>query len=161
MNLLTHEDSSWELGSTLGKGLSGEVRVAVRVGDERKVMFDCLLFLCESNFLSQFAIKIVDFPALVSVFRDFDVTADTLEANLMREIEVMRRLRHRNIIYLDSSFWIDSKLYMIMELVEGKDLLRSITPGGLKEEIAKNYFFQLCSAISFCHSNNVRLSILY
>jgi serine/threonine protein kinase len=99
--------------------------------------------------------KVVDFPALVSVFRDFDITADTLEANLMREIEIMRTLRHRNIIHLEGSFWVDEKLYIGMELVEGKDLLRSVPPGGMKEELARDYFFQLCSAVSFCHSNNV------
>jgi 5'-AMP-activated protein kinase catalytic alpha subunit len=99
--------------------------------------------------------KVVDFPALVAVFSDYGITADTLEANLMREIEIMRTLRHRNIIHLEGSFWVDEKLYIGMELVEGKDLLRSVPPGGLKEDLARDYFFQLCSAVSFCHSNNV------
>jgi serine/threonine protein kinase len=155
MATVTHNETTWTLGNTLGKGLSGEVRVAVRSADQKRVSVLLLFVVSFSQWSSQFAMKVVDFPALVAVFRDFDVTADTLESNLMREIEVMRRLRHRNIIYLDDSFWIDTKLYMSMELVEGKDLLRSITPGGLKEEVAKDYFFQLCSAISYCHSNNV------
>ena len=99
--------------------------------------------------------KIIDFPALSDFFSEFDISADTLEANLMREIEVMRRLRHRNIVHLEDAFWADTKLYMCMELVEGKDLLKSIPPGGLQEEAAKGIFFQLCTAVSFCHANNV------
>ena len=88
-------------------------------------------------------------------FRGFEVSSDTLISNFMREIEVMGRLRHRNIVLLEEAFWEEERLYMCMELVMGKDLLRSIPPGGLREEKAKDFFFQLCSAVAFCHSNNV------
>jgi hypothetical protein len=175
----------WALGSVLGKGLSAEVKVAVRNSDGLKVFFSLFsslhlsfllsfprFCLCPSFshffpslvpliFLSlsiQFAMKIVDFPALVSVFRDYDITAETLEANLMREIEVMRRLRHRNIIHLEDSFWKNDYLFICMELVEGKNLLRTVPPGGMPENTAKDFFFQLCSAVSFCHANNVHTS---
>jgi len=99
--------------------------------------------------------KIVDFPSLAKEFRDFGVSSDILEENLLREIEVLRRLRHRNIIYFEETFWVDEKLHICMELVEGKDLVKTIPPGGLTEEVAKGIFFQLCSAVSFCHTNNV------
>ena len=101
--------------------------------------------------------KVIDIPALIGTFHSYGITAETLKANLFREIEIMRMLRHRNIVHLEDTFWADSKLYICMELIEGKDLLRSIPPGGLKEETAKDFFFQLCSAVSFCHSNNVCL----
>ena len=94
-------------------------------------------------------------PTLVNVFRSYDIPANTLVTNLRKEIEVMRRLRHRNIVHLEEAFWEEERLYMCMELVMGKDLLRSIPPGGLGEEKAKDFFFQLCSAVAFCHSNNV------
>jgi serine/threonine protein kinase len=101
-------------------------------------------------------VKVVDFPSFVAAFAEFNITADALEASLMREIEVMRLLRHRNIVRLEDSFWVGSELFMCMELVEGDNLLKAIPHGGLKEDDAKDFFFQLCSAVSYCHSNNVR-----
>ena len=101
--------------------------------------------------------KIINIPAMVEVFRAHGISARTLEANLMREIEVMRRLRHRNIVHLEETFWLGERLHMCMELVMGKDLRLSIPPGGLREEKAKGIFFQLCSAVAFCHLNNVRV----
>ena len=74
----------------------------------------------------------------------------------MREIEVMRRIRHHNIIRLEDSFWVDTKFFVCMELVEGKDLLRIIPASGLKEEEAKGIFYQICTAVAYCHANNVR-----
>jgi serine/threonine protein kinase len=100
--------------------------------------------------------KIVDFPSLVALFRGHDISPELLWGNLAREIEAMGKLRHRNIVYLKETFWVEDRLYMCMELVEGKDLLRSIPRGGLPEDVAKGFFFQLCSAVSFCHANNVR-----
>jgi serine/threonine protein kinase len=80
-----------------------------------------------------------------------------LEAILMREIESMRRLRHRNIVRLEEAFWVDTKLWMCMELVEGKSLLRWIPDEGLPADVARPLFFQLCSAVAYCHSHNVIL----
>lgn len=105
--------------------------------------------------------KVVDFPSLVSVFRDYNITEDILKSNLSREIEILQKLHHRNIISLEESFWVDSKLYICMELVEGKDLLGTIPAGGLREEMAKDIFFQLSSAVSYCHSNGVNPVILF
>jgi serine/threonine protein kinase len=101
--------------------------------------------------------KVVDFPALLSAFRESqDVSVETLQAILLREIEVMRRLKHRNIVQLEETFWEEERLYMCMELLDGTDLLRSVPPGGMDDDVAKDFFFQLCSAVSFCHSMNVR-----
>ncbi len=99
--------------------------------------------------------KVVDFPELASAFAHYRVSDEALRANLMKEIEVMDLMHHRNIVSLEESFWADTKLYICMELVEGKDLLGLIPQGGLPEEVAKDYFFQLCSAVSYCHANNV------
>ncbi len=99
--------------------------------------------------------KVVDFDALAISFRHANVSEEALKSSLMKEIEVLSLLQHRNIVSLDESFWADGKLYICMELVEGKDLLGLIPQGGLPEEVAKDYFFQLCSAVSYCHANNV------
>jgi serine/threonine protein kinase len=106
---------------------------------------------------SQFAVKVVDLPLLLKSLSDFEVTAESLRESMMREIEVMARLRHRNIVQLENYFWGDQKLYICMEYVEGNDLLQCIPDGGMSEDVAKNIFFQLCAAVAFCHSQNVFL----
>jgi serine/threonine protein kinase len=108
----------------------------------------------------------VDFPVLANFFQSFHVSADTLEMNLLREIQVMQSLRHENIVRLEESFWDGRMLYMCMELVEGSSLLSVLRRNRLREEEAKHFFAQLCSAISYCHSNGVRpflspLSLFY
>jgi len=174
-----HDSGEWELGDLLGRGLCGEVRVGIKKREEgerepKEKVFShanhsfffflsiatihSLSLLCLISLIPlflQFALKIIDFPALVDSFCEIKITADTLEANLMREIEVMKRLRHRNIVRLEDSFWVNTELYMCMELIEGKNLLRTIPQGGMKEEEAKGLFFQLCSAVAYCHTNNV------
>jgi serine/threonine protein kinase len=103
--------------------------------------------------------KIIDYPSLVEYFRGFDITENSLESSLMREIEVMRRLRHRNIVHYEGSFRVGEKVFLCMEYVEGRDLIRIVPPGGLSQDIAKDLFFQLCSAVAYCHANNVRAAI--
>jgi len=71
----------------------------------------------------------------------------------------MKMIRHRNVIHLEEAFWDKGDLFMCMEMVEGSDLLKMVPPGGMDEETAKPLFFQLCSAVSFCHSKNVRISV--
>jgi serine/threonine protein kinase len=102
--------------------------------------------------------KIIDFVSLVGVYRHSHMDAETVRANLLREVDVLSRLCHCNIVHLEEWFWADAKLYIVMELVEGKDLLDVIPPGGLQEAEAKDFFFQLCSAVAYCHANSVRIS---
>jgi serine/threonine protein kinase len=99
--------------------------------------------------------KTIDFPSLVSIYRNYHIDEAAVRADLMKEIDVLTRLRHQNIVCLEEWFWADEKLYIAMELVEGKDLLDIIPAGGLREAEAKDFFFQLCSAIAYCHANDV------
>jgi len=126
-----------EVGQVLGRGLTGTVHLAKDAENQR------------------YAVKIVDKDNLVSAFRGFEVTREDLLRNLEKEIKIMGSLHHRNIVHLVDTFQIDDKYYICMELVEGKDLLSLVPQGGLKEQVAKDYFFQLCSAIAYCHSNNI------
>ena len=49
-------------------------------------------------------------------------------------------------------------MYLCMEMVEGENLLELIlVKRGLEEARAKEVFFQLCSAVSYCHDKNVHL----
>ena len=116
------------------------------------------LFLLFS-FSSQAAIKIIDLPSLYQSFVEY-ATPQTVDENLKREIEIMRKLKHRNIIQLLDVYWPDNGtgVYICMELVDGPSLLKCVPPGGMAEDLAKNYFYQIAMAVSYCHANNVRTS---
>ncbi|CAA7014141.1 unnamed protein product [Microthlaspi erraticum] len=78
-----------------------------------------------------------------------------LIAHIKREISILRRVRHPNIVQLFEVMATKSKIYFVMEYVKGGELFNKVAKGRLKEEIARKYFQQLISAVSFCHFRGV------
>lgn len=75
---------------------------------------------------------------------------------IKREIAVMRRLRHPNIVQLHKVMACKSRIFVVMEYVRGGPLYRHIpVNGGMKEEEARRVFQQLVSALTFCHAQGV------
>ncbi|XP_052182618.1 CBL-interacting serine/threonine-protein kinase 6-like [Diospyros lotus] len=72
-----------------------------------------------------------------------------------REISVMKMVKHPNIVELHEVMASKSKIYFAMELVRGGELFSKIAKGRLREDLAKQYFQQLISAVDFCHSRGV------
>ncbi|VAI77298.1 unnamed protein product [Triticum turgidum subsp. durum] len=75
---------------------------------------------------------------------------------IKREIAVMRRLRHPNIVQLHKVMACKSRIFVVMEYVRGGPLYRHIPAnGGLKEDETRRIFQQLVSALTFCHAQGV------
>ncbi|XP_019170795.1 PREDICTED: CBL-interacting serine/threonine-protein kinase 6 [Ipomoea nil] len=74
---------------------------------------------------------------------------------IKREISVMKMVKHPNIVELHEVLASKTKIYFAMELVRGGELFAKISKGRIREELARNYFQQLISAIDFCHSRGV------
>ncbi|VFR02598.1 unnamed protein product [Cuscuta campestris] len=74
---------------------------------------------------------------------------------IKREISVMKMVNHPNIVVLHEVMASKTKIYFAMELVRGGELFAAISKGRLREDVARNYFQQLISAIDFCHSRGV------
>lgn len=74
----------------------------------------------------------------------------------LREVKILRMLRHNNIICLKEAFKRKAKLYLVFEFVE-KNLLEVLEeqPAGLDPEVVRAYIYQLVLAIHWCHSNSV------
>ncbi|CAM9556858.1 unnamed protein product, partial [Chrysoparadoxa australica] len=74
---------------------------------------------------------------------------DIVRKTTLREVKVLRMLRHPNIVSLKEAFRRKGKLYLVFEYVE-RNLLEVLedNPDGM-------YIFQLCQAIDFCHSHDV------
>lgn len=78
-----------------------------------------------------------------------------LVSHIKREISILRRVRHPNIVELFEVMATKTKIYFVMEFVRGGELFKKVAKGRLKEEVARKYFQQLICAVEFCHSRGV------
>ncbi|XWS22095.1 hypothetical protein CRYUN_Cryun29cG0005100 [Craigia yunnanensis] len=72
-----------------------------------------------------------------------------------REIAIMRRLQHPNIVKLIEVLATKTKIYFVMEFAKGGELFTRISRGRFSEDLSRRYFQQLISAVGFCHSRGV------
>lgn len=81
---------------------------------------------------------------------------EILRKTALREVKLLRLLRHNNIVSLTEAFRRKGKLYLVFEYVE-KNLLEVLEnqPNGLDPSLVRHYIFQLCQAIQWCHSHDV------
>jgi len=75
---------------------------------------------------------------------------------LPRELDVMKRVKHPNIIELYDILHLNGKVYLIMEMAGHGDLLEYIKlRGAIPEEKAKGMYIQLAQAISYLHRKDI------
>ncbi|KAM5180680.1 testis-specific serine/threonine-protein kinase 3 [Mantella aurantiaca] len=122
----------YQLGKTIGNGTYSKVKEAFNIATQTKV-----------------AIKIIS---------KTEAATDFIERFLPRELQIVRCLQHENIIkvYKIIESAGNSKVYMIMELAEGGDILGCIGHHGpLPEDHARTLFHQLTKAVHYLHCNGV------
>jgi len=75
---------------------------------------------------------------------------------LPRELDILKRISHPNIIKIHSTVQSNASIFIFMRLAELGDLLDYIKRNGVvKEPIGCAWFFQLGSAINYLHSINI------
>ncbi|KAG7902875.1 hypothetical protein KL907_004008 [Ogataea polymorpha] len=78
----------------------------------------------------------------------------------IREISIMKELRHENIITLYDVIHTENKLTLVFEYLD-KDLKKYMDTNGynksgaLEPHVVKSFMFQLLRGIMFCHDNRV------
>ncbi|KAI3742783.1 hypothetical protein L1987_60479 [Smallanthus sonchifolius] len=78
-----------------------------------------------------------------------------LAANVKREISIMRRLRHPNIVRLSEVLANKKKIYFVLEFAKGGELFAKVAKSRFSEHLSRRYFQQLISVIGYCHSRGV------
>ncbi|KAG7608403.1 NAF/FISL domain [Arabidopsis suecica] len=78
-----------------------------------------------------------------------------LSQQIKREISVMRIAKHPNVVELYEVMATKSRIYFVIEYCKGGELFNKVAKGKLKEDVAWKYFYQLISAVDFCHSRGV------
>lgn len=80
---------------------------------------------------------------------------DFLEKFLPREIKILSKVQHRNIVKCFEIFDTGSKVYMVLELAGHGDMLEYIKlRRSLTEEKARAFFRQMVDGIAYLHSLN-------
>ena len=70
----------------------------------------------------------------------------------MKEANLMKKIKHPNIVSLLQVIETKTRGYLIMELVEGQELYEYIKNSGhIEEDEARQIFLQILSAVSYCH----------
>ncbi|KAF4984381.1 hypothetical protein FZEAL_425 [Fusarium zealandicum] len=76
----------------------------------------------------------------------------------IREISLMKELKHENIVGLHDVIHTENKLMLVFEFMDG-DLKRYMDTNGergaLKPATIKSFMYQLLKGIDFCHQNRV------
>lgn len=116
------------LGREIGQGTYSKVRIGVK-GDTR------------------YAVKII--PRHLA-------PREYVQHFLPRELAIIAKLQHPNIVRVYDILEIKQKVFVVMELATQGDLLLKITRDGrFSESKAFHYFEQICDAVAYLHKQNV------
>uniref|UniRef100_M1A009 CBL-interacting protein kinase 1 n=1 Tax=Solanum tuberosum TaxID=4113 RepID=M1A009_SOLTU len=120
----------YELGRTLGEGNFGKVK-----------------FAKHTDSAQSFAIKILEKNRI----QDLRITDQ-----IKREIRTLKVLKHPNVVRLYEVLASKTKIYMVLEYVNGGELFdRIASKGKLSETQGRKLFQQLIDGVSYCHDKGV------
>ncbi|KAK3726879.1 hypothetical protein QZH41_005365 [Actinostola sp. cb2023] len=81
---------------------------------------------------------------------------DYLTKFLPREIQVMKHLRHDNVVGLHEAIETSSRIYIILDLADNGDLLEYIrSNGAIPEDEARKFYHQLIEGTEYLHNKGV------
>ena len=74
----------------------------------------------------------------------------------MKEVNILKQLRHQSVIRLFETFETDKHILFVIELCTGGDLLNYVRKRRkLKEPVAKHAFKQILEGLFHCHSKSI------
>jgi serine/threonine protein kinase len=119
----------YQIGHLLGEGSFGQVKHAVD---------------SDGN---EYAIKIISVQKIQS---------SNLENQLKREISVLRKLKHENVVQLIEVLRNKKFIFLVTELISGGDLFDLLASRHkLSESRARTIFTQILDGVAYCHSQGV------
>jgi len=86
-----------------------------------------------------------------------DQDDEGVPSTAIREISLLKELRHENVVPLLEVIHEETKLYLVFEYLD-LDLKKHMdsTPHVLNDRmVVKGYVYQMCAGIAFCHSHRV------
>nr|CAI5828111.1 unnamed protein product [Callosobruchus analis] len=98
-----------------------------------------------------------DTNEIVAIKKFLETEEDgTIRKMALREIRMLKRLRHENLVTLIEVFRHRKRFYLVFEYVAGTvlDELERHN-GGLDYEMCRERIFQVTRAVAYCHYNNI------
>lgn len=124
----------WDMRTLLGSGNFSEVRLGVSVEKGEK-----------------HAVKVID----KKKFLNFQNKRES-HLSLRSEAEVLTSIDHPGIVRFMEWFETEEKLFLVMELLQGGDLLQFILENGcFREDAARRLFGQICKAVRYLHERSI------
>ncbi|KAI8086585.1 kinase-like domain-containing protein [Halteromyces radiatus] len=125
------EIGDYWLGKTIGRGASGRVKLGINKYTGEKV-----------------AIKMIARSHLSS--------SSTTAKSVQRELAILQLLHHPHLVELKQVLQDTSYVYFVMEYLQGGELFHVLAEKGkLKENDAKSLFYQMVSALAWCHAHHI------
>ena len=101
-------------------------------------------------FISQVAVKIIETEKIKEEY---------VRKNLLREAQLMRRLRHPNVVRLYETMKTQQLYCLVMEMADGGELLSHVKNDfkerKLPEATTRPFIRQLVSALQYLHRNGI------
>ena len=130
-NILTY----YHLGRCIGKGNFSEVVMGVHRETGERV-----------------AVKVVD----TLKTEQFSKKSKSVTLNIDSEMEVLRALHHPNIIKFYAMYRAATVVHLVIEYMDGGDLLNRILEKGCYNETdGRVVFFQICAGLAYMHSRDI------
>jgi len=124
------EEDYYIIGKSIGKGAFSTVYVGIHILTGKYVAIKCI----KRNSLNETLIR----------------------EKVMEEINLIKLLNNRNVIYFLEFFENKNGIYMVFELVKGGDLFSYIrAKGQINENACKPIFRQILNGLHYCHMNNI------
>lgn len=97
----------------------------------------------------------LDRPVTIKVLKKTERHAETVIPRFNREIEIMSRLQHRNIVNIFDAGEVDDFLFIAMEHIEAGNLRSIIKKRALELDKFMLIALQACNALSYLHGEGV------
>ncbi|EFN53546.1 hypothetical protein CHLNCDRAFT_136678 [Chlorella variabilis] len=125
----------YKIGKTIGTGGFSVVKLATEKGSGE-----------------QWACKIMSLPPPGKHYNE----NESSRADIFKEIDILIALKHDNIVFMKEYFEEGNKVYLIMEMLQGGELLDAVLEKGhYSEADARSIFLQIIKAIQYLHSRGI------
>lgn len=100
--------------------------------------------------------KITEQPVAIKIINKERITSIQDAERITKEIGILKKMYHPNIISLYSIYNTVKKIFLVMEYANGNELFNYINASGrLKEAEASRLFFKLISVINYLHLQGI------
>ncbi|KAJ8881298.1 hypothetical protein PR048_017779 [Dryococelus australis] len=131
-DIISMEQKGYHIGEKIGKGSYATVYRAQYVTGSKTTSLAC---------------KIID---------EKKVPKDFLEKFFPRELDILRKLEHPNIIQVHSILQRESRVFIFMSCATGGDLLEYIrSHGPIPEHRSRKWFRQILEGLRYLHGQNI------